>query len=101
MSDATGMPAGRFEEVASRLHEVEAQLGEIDAALNRLDDGTYGTCQSCGRGLSDNWLEVDPTARWCEDCRPAPSGEPTAGESQTAGEGQTAGDDQTAGEQGE
>ena len=31
----------------------EVQLAAVDAALARLDAGTYGTCVTCGKPISD------------------------------------------------
>ena len=44
-------------------------LAEIDAALVRIDDGTYGTCRSCGNAISKERLEAMPYAVLCIDCR--------------------------------
>ncbi len=44
-------------------------LAEIDAALVRIDDGTYGTCRSCGNAISEERLEAMPYAVLCIDCR--------------------------------
>ena len=51
----------------SILEEVEAELADIDHALRRLDDGSYGTCEACGKPISDERLEVVPAARFCID----------------------------------
>jgi RNA polymerase-binding protein DksA len=40
-------------------------LTEIDAALKRIEDGTYGTCTSCGREIAPERLEVYPWASLC------------------------------------
>jgi RNA polymerase-binding protein DksA len=49
-------------------------LAEIDAALRRIDEGTYGTCQACGREIPAERLEVHPWASLCiEDARKAES----------------------------
>jgi RNA polymerase-binding protein DksA len=47
----------------------EDVLRQIDAALKRIDDGTYGTCASCGRPISEERLEAMPYADLCIDCR--------------------------------
>ena len=46
---------------------VEAELAEVDAALARLDDGTYGTCEACGRPIGDDRLDALPFTRFCID----------------------------------
>jgi RNA polymerase-binding transcription factor DksA len=48
-----------------------ARVEEIDAALARLAAGSYGTCESCGRDIPVERLEIRPAARTCVDCPPA------------------------------
>ncbi|WP_435737969.1 TraR/DksA C4-type zinc finger protein [Cellulosimicrobium sp. PMB13] len=45
-----------------------ARVEEVDAALARVDDGTYGTCASCGQEIPGARLEARPTARTCVRC---------------------------------
>lgn len=47
------------------LATVESELAAVDAALGRLDDGTYGTCRSCGESIDDERLAADPAADTC------------------------------------
>ncbi len=49
----------------SILEQVEAELGDVEHALRRLDEGTYGTCEVCGRVIPDERLEVMPATRLC------------------------------------
>ncbi|MGH9277224.1 MAG: TraR/DksA C4-type zinc finger protein [Acidimicrobiales bacterium] len=49
----------------SILEEVEAELAEIDHALERIGDGTYGTCEACGRPIGEERLEAMPATRLC------------------------------------
>ena len=51
----------------SILENVEAELAEIEHALGRLNDGTYGTCESCGRAIDEERLEAMPATRLCLD----------------------------------
>jgi RNA polymerase-binding transcription factor DksA len=44
---------------------VEGELKDIDDALRRLDDGTYGTCEECGKPIDEARLEAVPWARYC------------------------------------
>ena len=46
----------------------QQEIRAIDAALGRIEDGTYGTCERCGRPISAGRLEARPTARTCIDC---------------------------------
>jgi RNA polymerase-binding transcription factor DksA len=47
------------------LENVEAELVDVDHAIRRLDDGTYGTCEACGKAIDDARLEAMPAARFC------------------------------------
>ena len=49
----------------SILEQVEAELADVEHALRRLDDGTYGTCEVCGRQIAEERLEAMPAARLC------------------------------------
>ena len=57
--------------------EIDYTLGEnsgqvlaaIDAALKRIDEGTYGTCTSCGEQIRRERLEATPWAALCIDCK--------------------------------
>jgi len=43
-------------------------LDEINAALTRLDDGIFGKCTHCGRGMSEERLKAIPYASTCVEC---------------------------------
>ncbi len=61
----------------SILEQVEAQLRDVDRATARLDDGTYGTCEACGRPIDAARLEARPATRVClEDQMAAEAGGP-------------------------
>jgi RNA polymerase-binding protein DksA len=47
----------------------EHVLSAIDAALKRIDDGTYGTCVTCGEEIRRERLEASPWASHCIDCK--------------------------------
>ena len=51
----------------SILEQVEGELADVEHALRRLDDGTYGTCEACGKPITEERLEVMPAARFCVD----------------------------------
>ena len=57
-------------EMASTLEDNSTHvLNEIDAALARLDEGTFGTCTSCGKPIGTERLEALPWAAHCIDCK--------------------------------
>ena len=45
----------------------EQVLHDIDAALKRIDNGTYGTCTTCGKEIGAERLEAMPWAALCID----------------------------------
>ena len=47
----------------------EQVLRAIDTALRRIEEGTYGTCETCGQPISEERLEAIPYATQCIDCR--------------------------------
>jgi RNA polymerase-binding transcription factor DksA len=49
----------------SILETVEAELADIEHAMRRIDEGTYGTCEACGKPIGDDRLEALPAARFC------------------------------------
>jgi RNA polymerase-binding transcription factor DksA len=42
-------------------------VAEIDAALVRIDEGTYGTCATCGAVIPEERLDAVPYAILCLD----------------------------------
>ena len=51
--------------------ELSEQEREVERALARLDEGTYGTCTSCGEDIAQERLEALPAAAMCIDCASA------------------------------
>ena len=47
----------------------ERVLAAIDSALKRIDDGTFGTCGSCGQPIAIERLEALPYTTQCIDCK--------------------------------
>jgi RNA polymerase-binding protein DksA len=43
-------------------------LHKVETALRALDDGTYGTCTSCGNPIAPERLEAIPWVALCIDC---------------------------------
>jgi len=50
------------------IDQVDRLLDEVEVALSRIDDGTYGTCSSCGSSIDDHVLATTPTAQRCPAC---------------------------------
>jgi RNA polymerase-binding protein DksA len=49
----------------------EDRIYEIDQALKRIEDGSYGTCDRCGRPINPERLEAKPWATFCITCQEA------------------------------
>jgi DnaK suppressor protein len=49
----------------SLLEQLEAEIGDLDAALRKIDEGTYGTCEVCGKEIEPGRLEAVPGTRTC------------------------------------
>jgi len=46
---------------------VQQTVEQIDGALERIDDGTYGTCEICGKPIAPDRLRAIPWATRCID----------------------------------
>ena len=49
----------------SIVQHIDEQIEEVEAAIARLDDGTYGTCERCGKPIAEERLDAIPWARLC------------------------------------
>ena len=57
--------------------EVDTQIADgsenyarkIQYALQRIEDGTYGTCESCGQDIPRERLQVKPSVSLCIPCQ--------------------------------
>jgi RNA polymerase-binding protein DksA len=47
----------------------EEELREIDEALARIADGSYATCEGCGKSIAKSRLKAIPYARLCISCQ--------------------------------
>lgn len=53
------------------LEEVEVALAGVERALRRLDDGTYGTCEVCGRPSETRAGDLPTAGLRCSEHRSA------------------------------
>ncbi|HLT16775.1 MAG TPA: TraR/DksA C4-type zinc finger protein [Acidimicrobiales bacterium] len=53
---------GEYQALAAQLR---VELEEVERALAKLDDGTYGTCETCGQPIAPARLEAMPATRYC------------------------------------
>lgn len=66
--------AGELTEIdqsTAMLEHVAEQRAQVVAALGRVDDGTYGTCVTCGEPISEERLDARPEAARCITCQSA------------------------------
>jgi DnaK suppressor protein len=49
----------------SIVEDMDAQLADIEHAEARLSNGTYGTCETCGRKIDPQRLAARPATRYC------------------------------------
>jgi len=55
-------------ESAVMLAQARQHLDEVNAAMSRLEDGSYGVCEGCGRGIPLARLKARPQATRCISC---------------------------------
>ena len=48
---------------------LRSNLAEVERALDGIDEGTYGTCERCGKPIDLARLEARPWALLCIDCK--------------------------------
>lgn len=67
-ADDTEM-ADKLEELTTNdavVGQLEKQLKDVDDALAKIDEGTYGTCETCGSPIEEDRLNANPSARTCK-----------------------------------
>lgn len=47
---------------------LESQLHAVQRAIARIENGTFGTCVSCGEPIGEDRLRVNPSAETCMEC---------------------------------
>lgn len=67
-ADAAAVTSERTE-VLGIVETLKHQLDDVDEAMTKLDDGTYGTCQSCGKEIGAARMEARPFSLLCVDCK--------------------------------
>lgn len=64
----SGQVAAEQGENRALVNQLEESLAEVERALQKLDDGTYGTCEACGKPIAEPRLEAMPATKHCIDC---------------------------------
>jgi RNA polymerase-binding protein DksA len=67
VGDGTSIAVERITQVAAH-DRLQVLLAEIDRASGKLADGSYGTCDTCGRPIAPARLEARPWSTHCVDC---------------------------------
>ena len=49
----------------SIVEDLEAQVADIEHATARLANGSYGSCEACGKPIDADRLAARPAARFC------------------------------------
>lgn len=55
-------------QIEALLDHEHQRLAELDRALERLREGSYGTCERCGRRIATERLAARPAASTCISC---------------------------------
>ena len=67
VGDGTTEAISRFTDVGVA-NDLDAISDRIERALAKLADGTYGTCDSCGRPIAEGRLRAAPESALCVAC---------------------------------
>ena len=67
IGDGTNEAVSRITEVAVA-GNLEVTAERIERAIEKLDEGTYGTCDNCGKQIAAGRLKVSPASALCIDC---------------------------------
>ncbi len=65
----TGSKAFEREHGISLANNARELLAQNARALARIDDGTYGSCESCGNPIGKGRLQAFPRATLCVTCK--------------------------------
>jgi RNA polymerase-binding protein DksA len=64
----SGQVAAEQGENRALVNQLAETLDEVERALAKLDEGTYGSCENCGKPIGEARLEAMPATRFCIDC---------------------------------
>lgn len=65
----TGAKAYEREHDLSLTYNARDLLSQTERAMARIDDGTYGSCESCGEPIGKARLQAFPRAILCVKCK--------------------------------
>jgi RNA polymerase-binding transcription factor DksA len=58
----------RWEVNLALREDIEQRARQLEEALERLEEGDYGICESCGRPIDPERLEILPRTSLCVEC---------------------------------
>lgn len=64
----SGQVAAEQGENKALVNQLEETLRDVERALAKLDEGSYGTCETCGATIGEARLEAMPATRFCIAC---------------------------------
>jgi DnaK suppressor protein len=67
IGDGTSQAIDRFADVGVA-QEIEPLKKRIERAIEKIEDGTYGSCDSCGEPIAAGRLNAAPESALCIDC---------------------------------
>ncbi len=67
IGDGTAEAVERLATTATA-RSIAASIADIDRVTIKIEEGTYGTCDSCGNPIPTERLEARPTSTHCVDC---------------------------------
>lgn len=70
VGEGTSLAVERLSQIAAH-DRLQSTLAEVGRAQDKLAEGTYGTCDRCGRQVSEARLEAMPWATLCIACASA------------------------------
>ncbi|HSF84603.1 MAG TPA: TraR/DksA C4-type zinc finger protein [Acidimicrobiia bacterium] len=67
-ADAAAATAERSELIGI-VENLSGMLQDVDRALAKTADGSYGSCEGCGKEIGATRMEFRPTSRLCVECK--------------------------------
>lgn len=64
-----GSSVSEAERIVTITEDFQQILAQINSALERMNEGTYGTCQRCGKPVGEDRIEAFPYVAFCIECQ--------------------------------
>ncbi|MBA2596883.1 MAG: TraR/DksA C4-type zinc finger protein [Chloroflexota bacterium] len=64
-----GSNVAEAERIVIVTEDFQQILAQVNSALERMNEGTYGTCQRCGKVIGHARLDAFPYVAHCIDCQ--------------------------------